>query len=79
SESQANTVAQEPTTAATAIHEVAVRAGQMADDMLPPGAYQMNWGPVAITTFSVALASWIIAYYTIRRRQADRERDILSH
>lgn len=56
-----------------------VRAGQMADDMLPPSAYQMNWGPVAITTFSVALASWIIAYYTIRRRQADRERDIISH
>ncbi|TGE71023.1 hypothetical protein [Weissella confusa] len=61
------------------VQTVAVKASNLADDVLPKAAYQFAWTPIAFVVVVVTIAAWAVAYYTILRRQKMREYQILMH
>ena len=61
------------------VQTVAVKASNLADDVLPKAAYQFAWTPIAFVVVIVTITAWAVAYYTILRRQKMREYQILMH
>ena len=72
-----NTVTTQPSGAVSVMNKVAVKAGNLADTLLPEAAYAVAWSPIAYALVIVSFVAWTIAYYTIRRRQKMRESQIL--
>lgn len=61
------------------VQTVAVKASNLADDVLLKSAYQFAWTPIAFVVVVVTIAAWSVAYYTILRRQKMCEYQILMH
>lgn len=61
------------------VQTVAVKASNLADDVLPKAAYQFAWTPIAFVVVALTITAWAVAYYTILRRQKMREYQILMH
>lgn len=74
-----NTVTTQPTGAASVVNKVAVKAGNLADTLLPEAAYTVAWTPAAFVLVIASFIAWAVAYYTILRRQKMREYQILMH
>lgn len=61
------------------VQTVAVKASNLADDVLLKAAYQFAWTPIAFVVVVVTITAWSVAYYTILRRQKMCEYQILMH